>query len=63
MKKRINFALASGFVLSYSSSALAHPGDAGVLVPHILTGEHLIVAALTAVVVAVFLKRQRRQKG
>jgi len=60
MRTSIYFIIVSGLLLMLSSSVSAHIGDSHSVLPHIFTGEHLLVTVLVGVCIAFYIKRHRQ---
>ena len=56
---RIYFKLVSGLLFLFSSSVMAHVGVPGGALPHIFTGEHLLVMVFVAVGLVFLIKKRR----
>ena len=60
MRNRIFFTLVSLASVIFSSPLLAHGHEAGSVLPHILTGEHLLILVLAGACVAGAARLYRR---
>jgi hypothetical protein len=60
MQARMFLTIMSVMSLLFSATALAHITESGGALPHIFTGEHLLVLAVVAVGIAGLSKLYRR---
>lgn len=60
MRARMFLTIMSVLSLLFSASALAHITESGGALPHIFTGEHLLILAVVAVFIAGLSKLYRR---
>jgi hypothetical protein len=59
MRNRIYLTLVSGLLLLFTSPIMAHIGDPGGVIPHIVTGEHLLMLVLAGVSLVFLIKKRR----
>ena len=60
MRARVFFTAMSVLSLLYSASVLAHITEPGSVLPHFLTGEHLLILVIVGVCIAAVSKFYRR---
>jgi len=60
MRARMFLTIMSVLSLLFSASALAHITESGGALPHIFTGEHLLILAVVAVFIAGLSRLYRR---
>ena len=60
MRARMFLTIMSVLSLLFSASALAHITESGGALPHIFTGEHLLMLAVVAVLIAGLSRLYRR---
>ena len=62
MRAKIFIAIITVLSLLFSASALAHITQAGGTLPHIFTGEHLLILVIVGVFIAGISKLYRRTR-
>lgn len=62
MRAKMFIAIITVLSLLFSASALAHITQAGGAVPHIFTGEHLLILVIVGVCIAGISKFYRRSR-
>ena len=60
MRARMFLTIMSVMSLLFSASAIAHITESGGVLPHIFTGEHLLMLAVVAVCIAGLSRLYRR---
>jgi len=59
MRVRMFLTIMSVLSLLFSASAMAHVTDSSAVLPHILTGEHLLILAVVSVCIGVLSRLYR----